>query len=191
VKKIIIGLVAAAVVAGGIGAFVLLGNEDSSNNETSATTSTSPETVRVATEQVSIEDLLTRNASLKCTFEVNEADSVNTGTAYFSGSKSMYGEFTNTANNVSNIAYVVRNGDTQYVWTKDSTIGFKTDVSASNKQSQQQMSQQFDPDQKYQFDCENWEKDESLFTPPASVTFTDMAAQASQLEEAMNAASQE
>jgi hypothetical protein len=180
------------VVAGGIGAFVFLGNDETANNQ-----STVPDTSQVnevnetTSEQASIEDLLTRNASLKCTFSVNEEDSVNNGTAYFSGDKNMYGEFTNTINNETTNVFVIRNGDTQYVWMKDSDTGFKTDVTTSDKASQQQMSQQFDPEQKYQFDCVNWEKDESLFTPPASVTFTDVGEQSRQIQEAIEAASQQ
>jgi len=179
-KKIILGVVVVVAIAGGVGAYAVLNKDETSNNQNGVSINSG--TNKATSEQASIEDLLTRNASLKCTFNVNDAGSVITGTAYFAGGKNMYGEFTNTSNGKSIIAYVIRNGDTQYVWTKDSNMGFKTDVSASNKESQQQMSQQFDPDKKYQFECVNWEKDDSRFTPPASVTFTDIAEQIRQQE---------
>ena len=188
-KKIIIGVIIVLVVAGGAVAYILLNNDKTANNQKTA--SVSNEKNISTTEQASIEDLLTRNASLKCSYNVNDTGSVNTGTAYFAGGKNMYGEFTNTVNGKSITAYVIRNGDTQYVWMKDSNTGFKTDVSASNKESQQQMSQQLDPDKKYQFDCVNWKKDESRFTPPTSVTFTDIAAQTKNLQEKINDASQQ
>jgi|GEM_PF-2894483 len=73
---------------------------------------------------------------------------------------------------------------------KGATTGFTTNVQSSNKQSQEQQSQQSDPEEKYNFECVNWNKDESLFTPPASVSFTDISGLSSQLEEAMNAAEQ-
>jgi len=185
-KWIITGVIVVLVAAGGVGAYTVLKKDDTSKNQKTA--SLNAENTKATTEQASIEELLTRNASLKCTYNVTDAGNVNTGTAYFAGGKNMYGEFTNTVNGTSSSAYVVRNGDTQYVWMKDSNTGFKSDVSASTKETQQQMSQQFDPEQKYQFECVKWQKDESRFTPPASVTFTDLAAQTRQLQEQINSA---
>lgn len=178
-KWIIVGVVAVVVIAGGAGAYVMLSGDDQANSEQTA--SVSAETEGVTAEQASIEELLTRNASLKCSYDVKDGESTNTGTAYFSGGKNMYGEFTNTTNDTSMTAYVIRNGDTQYVWQKDAKTGFKADVSAFTKEKQQQMSQQFDPGKKYQFSCVKWSKDDSRFTPPSSVTFTDISAQTQQL----------
>lgn len=178
-KWIIAGVVAVLVVAGGAGAYVMLSGDDQANNDTAS--SVTSETEGATAEQVSIEELLTRNASLKCSYSVKDDESTNTGTAYFSGGKNMYGEFTNTTKDTSNTAYVIRNGDTQYVWQKDSKTGYKADVSAYTKEKQQQLSQQFDPGKKYQFSCINWNKDDSRFTPPTSVTFTDISAQTQQL----------
>ena len=168
-KKVLIAGVAVLVVVGGVGAYALLGNK----SEDKKTTSVSDKQATATTEQASIEELLTRNASLKCTFNVKEAESTNTGTAYFAGGKNMYGEFVTTAAGTNTSVNIIRNGDTQYVWVKDSTSGFKTDVSAYDKTKQQQLSQQLDPNRKYQFSCVNWNKDEKLFTPPASVNFVE------------------
>jgi len=187
-KKMLIGVIVVAVVAGGAVGYSLLSKNKTSSDQKTVTQS-SDKNVAIS-ENASIEDLLTRNASLKCTYNVNEAGSIDVGTAYFAGGKNMYGEFTNTMDGSSTTAYVIRNGDTQYVWTKDSATGFKTDVSASNKETQQQKSQQIDPNKKFEFSCKNWNKDESLFIPPTSVTFTDIAAQAKQLQETMDGANQ-
>lgn len=169
-KKVLIAGAAVLVVVGGVGAYALLGNK----SDDGKTTTVSTKQATATTEQASIEDLLTRNASLKCTFNVKEAESTNTGTAYFAGGKNMYGEFVTTAAGTTTEVKIIRNGDTQYVWTKDSTSGFKTDVSAYDKAKQQQMSQQLDPNRKYQFSCVNWNKDASLFTPPISVNFVEL-----------------
>ena len=69
----------------------------------------------------------------------------------------------------------------QYVWQKDSKVGYTANVSAFTKSKQQQMSQQFDPAKKYKFTCVRWQKDDSRFTPPSTVKFTDISAQAQQL----------
>ena len=189
-KNIIIGAIAVLVVVGsGVATFAALSRDGASNNENSV--SLNSESNGATIQQASIEDLLTRNASLKCTYSVTEENGLNTGTAYFSGNKNMYGEFVSPVNGKDMLAYIIRNGDTQYVWTKDSTDGFKIDVSASNKETQQRTSQEIDPEKKYEFSCVNWNKDESLFTPPASVTFTDISEQSRQIQEAMDAAAQE
>ena len=178
-KWIIAGVVAVVVIAGGAGAYVMLSGDDQANSEQAALVSS--ETKGATAEQASIEELLTRNASLKCSYNVRDGESTNTGTAYFSGGKNMYGEFTNTTTDTSMTAYVIRNADTQYVWQKDAKTGYKADVSAFTKEKQQQMSQQFDPSQKYKFACVDWDTDESRFTPPSTVTFTDISAQTQQL----------
>jgi len=189
-KSIIIGAIAVlVVVGGGVATFAALNRDGASNNENSV--SLNSESNKATIQQASIEDLLTQNASLKCTYSVTEENGLNTGTAYFSGNKNMYGEFVSPVNGKDMLAYIIRNGDTQYVWTKDSTDGFKIDVSASNKETQQRTSQEIDPEKKYEFSCVNWNKDESLFTPPASVTFTDISEQSRQIQEAMDAAAQE
>lgn len=188
-KWIITGATVLVVAAGGVGAYTLLKDDEPASNQQVASTNQAAEP-QPTTEQASIEELLTRNASLECTYEVNAAGSTNTGIAYFSGGKNMYGEFTNTKDGKSSTAYVIRNGDTQYVWTKDSNKGYKANVSAFTKEKQQELSQQFDPDQKYQFACKNWQEDASKFTPPSSVTFTDISAQTKQLQDAINSARQ-
>ncbi len=181
-KWIIAGVVTLLVVVGGVGAYVILGDEENKTNN-SQTASVNSDKSSVAAETVSIEQLLRRDASLKCTYNVKVGESTSSGTAYFSGGKNMYGEFTISSKDFTNTAYVIRNGDTQYVWQKGSKTGYKADVSAYKKEKQQQMSQQFDPEKKYKFSCENWEEDASLFQPPTSVTFTDIAAQTKKLQE--------
>ena len=188
-KSIIIGAIAVlVVVGGGVATFAALNRDGASNNENSV--SLNSESNKATIQQASIEDLLTQNASLKCTYSVTEENGLNTGTAYFSGNKNMYGEFVSPVNGKDMLAYIIRNGDTQYVWTKDSTDGFKINVSTSNKETQQRTSQEIDPEKKYEFSCVNWQKDESLFTPPASVTFTDISEQSRQIQEAMNSAAE-
>lgn len=178
-KKVIIIVLAVLVVGGGVGASLYLLNQDSGDNNSQSLSSDT----KSVNEQVSINDLLTRNASLRCTYDVVEGESTNTGVAYFSGAKDMYGEFTNATTNKSSTAYVIRRGDTQYVWQKDATEGYKADVSAYDKEKQQQMSQSLDPDQKYQFSCKDWKRDVSKFEIPANIKFTDISSQLNQAQD--------
>lgn len=185
-NKIIVVVVAGLVIgASAVGAYIVL-NKDNSNKESKNTSVSNLS--RTTQEEVSINDLLTRNASLECTYDVVDGDSTNTGVAYFSGAKDMYGEFTNKTKDKSSTAFVIRRGDTQYVWQKDSSEGYKADVSAYDKEKQQQMSQSLDPNQKYQFSCKNWKKDSSKFEVPTDIKFTDISAQLNQAQGASNEA---
>ena len=185
-KRIIIVVTAVLVVAAGAGATYFLLNRDSGDQASLGSSEIS--TSGSDSEEVSINDLLTRNASLECTYDVVDGESTNTGIAYFSGAKDMYGEFTNKTEDKSSTAYVIRRGDTQYVWQKDANEGYKADVSAYDKDKQQQMSQQLDPDQKYKFSCKDWKKDTSKFEVPADIQFTDISAQLNQAQTASDEA---
>jgi hypothetical protein len=183
-KPIIVAAITLLILAGGVGAYFLINKDKYTESVSQAETGSNSDNKGVKTEQASIEELLTRNASLKCNYKVNDAGSENVGFVYFSGGKDMHGEFTNTEKGTGKSAtvFVIISADTQYIWTKDSDVGYKADVSDSGKDKQQQMSQQFDPDKKYEFSCVNWQKDESKFTPPSSVTFTDISAQIQQFK---------
>lgn len=180
-KKVVIIVAAIVIVCGGA-VYALYNKNNNNRNNLSKNSSSQPVTAESDGGSTSINDLLTRNASLKCTFDVEVGGSRSTGIAYFSGAKEMYGEFTNTSKTSTATAYVIRKDDTQYVWQKDSKTGYKADVSAFNKQKQQQLSQQLDPDKKYQFKCQNWDKEESKFNPPDNINFQDISAQLNQAQ---------
>lgn len=177
--KKIIPIIAVVVLVGGAATFVIMNKK---SNESTSSNASQSDPVTFDTDNVSINDLLTRNASLSCTYEVQDGNSQNTGMAYFSGANDMYGEFTNKTKEKTSTAYVIRNNDTQYVWQKGSKNGYKADVSAYDKQKQEQMNQQLDPDKKYEFKCQNWDKDESKFEVPSDITFQDISAQLNQAQ---------
>lgn len=175
---IIIAIIVVALLVAGGAALALLNSKPTSSTKTASNASTPNATT--TTESASIDDLLSRNASLECTYNVVDGESTNTGVAYFSGAKDMYGEFTNKTSTSQTTAHVIRQGDTQYVWLAGSTDGYKANVAAYDPQKQAQMSQQFDPSKKYQFQCKNWTKDSSKFVPPTNVTFRDISTQLEQ-----------
>lgn len=171
-------IVGAALITGITGYSLLSNSGDTKNNQTKENQSRASQT---KTESVSISDLVTRSTDLKCTYSVNDGESANKGTAYFSSDKNMYGEFTTSSSDKESTAYVIKKDNVQYVWQKGSQQGYKADVSAFNQDQQKQMSQQFDPNQKYKFNCQEWDKDSNVFNPPSNVSFTDFSVQAQQL----------
>lgn len=166
-KWILAVVILVVVAAGGAGAYWLTTKDDSDSSAASNSSNI---------QEASITSLLSQGKSLKCTYDVIDNGAHNTGVAYFSGNKKMYGEFANEQNGKTVTSRVIRNGDTQYVWQPDSNTGYKADVSDSNQQSQQQKSDQYDPDHKYSFSCQSWSVDNGKFTPPSSVKFTDYSA---------------
>lgn len=176
--KWIIGLVAIVVVAGGVSAYVLFANSDESD-DSAVTKSTS-------SEQASLNALFARGKNLKCTYDYTDEDgNQSSGTAYFSGENKMYGEFTNVSGDQTYKANVIRSGDTQYVWERGTSEGYKSNVSNSDKESQTQKSDEYDPDKDYEFTCSSWRVDTSKFTPPSSVTFQDISAKVQESQEAL------
>jgi hypothetical protein len=175
--KVIIAAVIAVVVIG-VGGFLVFGSGDDNTENTQANASSE------RTENSSFNQLLARGENGKCTYDyTDDAGNRSYGTAYFSQDK-MFGDFTNvTAEGMTYQANVIRNGDTQYVWEKDSNEGYKTNVTESTEESQTETSETIDPDQNYEFKCVSWTVDNSMFEVPSDVTFTDLGAQIQEAQE--------
>ncbi len=169
-KNIIVATVTALII--GAGAYTVFNKKD--DNSSTPVSSQSVQNTSETTN-ASINDLITKNTSSKCTYNVEEDGSRNVGTVYFSGVKDMYGEFTSTKGETSETVFVIRQGDTQYFWQQGAVEGYKADVSSFDQQQQAQTSQRVDSDRKYEFKCQDWKKDESKFELPKSVNFQDIS----------------
>lgn len=170
-------IISFAVLLVGVGAFFVFNSLADESSEDAG--------VESASENTSFNQLLASGENARCTYDyTDESGNRSYGTAYFSGDDRMYGDFTNvSAEGTTNQAYVVRNGDIQYVWQAGSNEGFKTDVSQSTEETQTETSQNLDPDQNYEFKCVSWTVDESLFELPNDVEFVDIAEQLQQVQE--------
>ncbi len=179
IKTIIIGVVALAVVGSGV--FVVVNSKN--KNEVPAAQSSNLDTKNLT----SINGLLAQNKNLRCTYShTDENGNKSSGTAYIAGNR-MSGNFkyqvAGTAEQNSN---VLRDSEYQYVWADGSNTGFKTKISeltADTQDSSTSEQQGVDQDADYDFDCSDWSVDESLFSQPAGVEFTDYSAQLQQSQE--------
>ena len=176
-KWIIIAVAAVVVIGSGVGAYVLLkGSNDSSGNSASSTTSGE------SSSNSSIADLVAGGKSAKCSYTLQNGDNTTNGTMYVAGGKKLYGVLTSTVKGTTAETYIIRNGDTQYMWTKGTSAGYKSSVSAnssSNSSNNNQTTHSVDTSKKYDFKCSSWTVDSSKFTPPSDVTFSDLSAQSS------------
>ncbi len=128
------------------------------------------------TASTSLKSLLAAGSSQKCTFHSDENGTQADGTFYVANGKSR-GDITSTANGKPTKTHMIYSDSTSYVWMDDSTAGYKMSVDPSTLQAKgttdsSQKSMDYSKDYNYQ--CSPWSADASMFTPPASVNFTEM-----------------
>lgn len=127
----------------------------------------------------SLKELITSGVSQKCTFSVTGESGVSEGTNYVSGGN-VRGDFTNTYQGKETVSHMISDGKTSYVWTEGEKTGYKMSVSEETKESQDgttddTMGNEANLDQKMDYNCSSWVPDNSLFSPPSDVTFTDLS----------------
>jgi hypothetical protein len=125
----------------------------------------------------SFRTLLGLGKNLVCTVSNTSTDSASegtyNGTVYVSGKK-MRMEFTTGVDKVAMKSNVINDGTQGYMWGTgpqgSMAIKFKADPSQTEAQKQNE----FSLDQNVDYNCKNWNVDESLFIPPADIEFLDM-----------------
>ena len=179
IKTIIIAIVAVAVVGGGV-YYATNKNDDQQQSESSQSSESNNE------ELNSINGLLAQNKNVTCTFSsADDSGSQTSGTVYVAGDR-MRGNFSYQASGkAEQQSNILRNSEYQYFWQEGSDTGFKTKVddskeSGDDSNKTDSQSQSVDQDAKYEFDCSEWAVDESKFSVPGSVKFTDYSAQIEQ-----------
>ncbi|MEK9175927.1 MAG: hypothetical protein AAB520_00630 [Patescibacteria group bacterium] len=176
-KQAIIGIVIAVIIlVGAAGAFMLNKNKTATqpNSTTSATNTTN--TSSNSAMSGSIQDIFRSTENRKCDFNVaGKSGGETQGTIYTSNNKT-YGELTTTSNGKSSKMYLIRNGETFYMWGDSLPTGVKLTMSVDemgSKMSGNASYGNFDPNQKVDFKCGSWTVDSGKFTLPANVKFMD------------------
>jgi len=136
----------------------------------------SPETKVVAEEETkkqSLKDLLASNVAQKCSYSDTYGSTAISGTSYLSGGK-VRGDFSTTAENgqVSS-GHMIYDGKFSYVWIDGTTSGFKMAIDTSSNTTANANQQGLDMNKAMDYDCGIWVTDQSQFTPPDGVTFTE------------------
>lgn len=169
----IIAAVIVLIVLLGLGGYLFLGKNKAPQTQTSSPTPTRGE--KSATQ--SLLDLLSSGVTQKCTFASTNENATTKGTIYISDTK-MRGDIksTSTKDNKTTNFYMIRNGDTTYIWGDSIPGGIKMRLSAQDLQTNNQAVQYFNTKEKAQYSCGAWVIDNSVFNPPASVKFMDVSA---------------
>lgn len=146
----------------------------------------------------SLKDLMGSGKNLECSweFEDPEGKGRTTGLVYIAGNRSrsevrvrVEGEGEELAN-MDLIS--INDGEMGYMWNEGQTTGSKYNIAEMEKlgeemsQGQENITQnqtQNDWENIYNYECKNWRVDESKFSVPTNVEFTDMMAQMQQMQE--------
>lgn len=172
--SIIVGLVVLLAVAGGVyflmqrgglgsaGGVVSLGGGDSS------------------TITGKFADLLGAGKNLTCTFSTSSDGTTSSGTVYVAGNNKMRGDFTTLSGGQTNQTSMIRDGQWYYTWGPSMPNGIKmklADVEGTQGQTGQAGAQQTaNLDQQVDYKCSSWGVDESKFSPPSDIQFSDYSA---------------
>lgn len=170
--KVLIGLMlatAAVLIIRGAGK-----TEDMPVIETpSETPTTTSDTAADNKFNGSLSDLQSRGGDYKCSFVQTNDGSDSTGTIYISGKK-MRGDFNTTVKLAADMkveSHMISDGEFIYNWSSMVPTGFKMAID-QDATATPSTSQSFDYNQKLDYDCEVWTKDEAKFALPTEIKFT-------------------
>lgn len=171
-RNTIIAIVAAVVVIGAAGGFIIA-NRDT-NNQTSNQQNSNTENNGAQTESTTLAELTKKGEPRKCTYSGTNSGGEFSGTAYFSNQR-MRNNFTSTSNNKNYDGSMIISNGSQVFWDNTSKKGFKTAIQANTTNNTQTTGQSMDTNATFNFSCQKWSVDESQFTTPSDVTVQDMS----------------
>ena len=122
-------------------------------------------------------NLLTSGQSVMCTFEYSgESKNTSSGTVYIANGN-MKGEFDVTdKDGKKSHMQMIRNGDSNYIWGDEVDGGIKMTLATKDLESDTSTNQYFDfNNNNVNYDCSAWSADNSVFTPPTDIKFTDLS----------------
>lgn len=168
--QIIIGVAVAALVIGVL-AFTQL--KKSPQSPQPSVTQEQP-AASASTTTGSIKSLLGIGKNQTC--KVTYPDGKGKGTIYIADKK-MRGDFTMTVNSKETESHMIQDGDVTYFWSGTQGTKMKIDESlkASASPTAGGQSQGADLNKDVDMKCSSWSVDNSMFTAPSDVKFTDLS----------------
>lgn len=176
-NQLIAGAALVVVIILGLGGYLVFGKNQMKPATTAVVNKPQASNSGSNTIQSSITDLFTSGATKQCTFDVTSTSGGTTkGTIDVSGNKA-YGSFTTTASGKTTTTNLIRNDTTFYIWGDSLPTGIKMTMNVTDMATKMQGSQSsINPNEKVNYNCVPWSVDNSKFTPPASIKFTDTSA---------------
>lgn len=171
---IIIAVVAVILVAAG--AYLALGKKSQTPETPSTTTATEQKSEDSGSIKGSIKSLLSRGKNVSCTVKYPMRESSYEGKVYVSANK-MRGNFSTTVEGKQMENHMISDGMFMYSWTSGTPQGVKFKIEETQAQASPVagQSEQVDIDKEVDMDCSSWSVDNSMFTPPSDVKFSDFS----------------
>ncbi len=173
--KVLIGLMlatAAVLVIKGSNKSGAVITADTAGQESGSTT---PVAINDSKFSGSMAELASRGGNHKCTFDQTTEVSHSTGTVLISGAK-LRGDFVSEVKAVTGMkveSHMISDGQFIYTWSSMMPQGMKFAVSA-NVVGSSTTSGTVAFGQTLDYDCQSWIVDESVFTLPDGITFTEV-----------------
>jgi hypothetical protein len=173
-KGIIICIAAIIVIGGGVAAYLLTkdSKDDTvANNQSQSSTDNANTTNESSIADSTISKLLSAGVARKCTYN----DASTSGTIYLASNNRMRADYTVSSPESSSGSMILTNGQ-HYMWDNATKEGISMSYDPASVDNSTDDTQSVDMSKEYSFDCNLWIVDESVLTPPADVTFSDMSA---------------
>jgi len=168
----LIAIVVIVVILLGAGGFLFYNQSQNKPSQTSTETSTSPTSQE---NQNSILDLLASGASQECTFDYKDDTQGETSGVFFITKDKMRGDITTKKDAKTSQFSMIRVGDDNYMWGSGLEGGIKMTLSVEDLKGNEQTSSYVDLNKDFGYKCKGWVVDNSKFTPPSNVKFTDFS----------------
>lgn len=137
----------------------------------------------------SIQSLFSKGKDITCTFEREDEFGRTEGTVYVSAGK-LAGDFVfKDSDEVEFKTQIIQDNEYSYTWglSPAGEMAIKMRVSeiesATTAESDNSEVITFNPDEEVDYTCNNWDKDDSKFTPPSDIVFIDMSFNLTENEE--------
>lgn len=176
---IIVAILALLLIAGGV-YMATRGKNDAASDEQAAP---SKENIITST----FPDLIKNGKDLSCTFTTTDEQAGSTeGTIYIAeqGNKIRGNFYTKPSEQhptapTTDMHLIVTNQTEAYYWSEQGNVGYRMKFDPNgglfaNKPMADAQTEVTTQDQNYDFDCQAWTPDQSVFVVPSSVTFSEL-----------------
>lgn len=169
-KTVVAAIVAVLVIAGGAGTWYFM-NQSKNTTESDISSSKADSSSAVpSTQTASIQEFLDAGQDKKCTYD-KDSDS---GTMYFAD-QMLRIDMQRKSGSKTKSGHVIVKESEQYVWYDAEKSGLKFKLPKKSSSVDTTTSGGVSPTAKYDFECSSWSADESMFTPPSDISFTDFS----------------
>lgn len=172
-KGLIIGIVVIVILAIlGAGVFLMLNSRNSSPTTTNTEELVKTQESTAQTGNGTIRDLLAATSPQACSFK--DMNSQTSGVLFIANSQ-MRGDFSSAGPQGSTDSHMIVDGNTAYVWMAGEPSGFQISLDMASTASEQAETIEMGIDRQVDYTCTTWTVDETVFTRPPEVTFTDFS----------------